>query len=280
MTQPREIYEYMLHFSFPYRYEVTFSDWERSYSRDVDGDGRALFLDLTTLGAYLDGHLVGFIQYGRTAFGFDEKGEISDAVSYPVIRNFYFDECRRDAGVRLLDEAVKALPDTADRIYAFFHYFGMSCYARHGKLFEGFDYIHGLLAEKGFTVEHENVFYSSTFSSAKQSAIRINWQDRTLGRQQYGEFLFGKDVVGGCEVHFLEQEKIAYLRWIFINDDLRGKGVGSECMSALKADLLGRGITRFDTDTALANSAAQHFYEKNDFIKEGVTRSYYRLLKE
>ena len=75
---------------FPYNYEPEFDIWEKSYLYDVDGDGRILFSDLTTVGAYQDNHLTGFIQYGKTAFGFDDNGEISDGISYPVIRNFYF----------------------------------------------------------------------------------------------------------------------------------------------------------------------------------------------
>ena len=60
---------------------------ERSYLYDTDGEGRTLFSDLTTVGAYFGGKLVGFIQYGRTSFGFDENGEISNTVFYSVIRN-------------------------------------------------------------------------------------------------------------------------------------------------------------------------------------------------
>ena len=47
------------------------------------------------------------------------------------------------------------------------------------------------------------------------------------------------------------------------------------CMAALKSDLFGRGIRRFDTDTVLANTTAQRFYERNRFKREGITRSYY-----
>lgn len=271
----REIYDYMRKFSFPYKYEVEFHTWKKSYLYDVDGEGRTLFSDLTTIGAYLDNKLVGFIQYGRSAFGFDENGEISDTVSCSVIRNFYFDENQKEAGARLLSEAVKELSSTADRIYAFFHYFGMSCYARHGKLFEEFGYIHNLLTQNGFVIEHENVFYSSTLNSAKSTAVNVKWHDGTLGRQQYCDFVLEKKIVGGCEIHFLEQENIAYLRWIFINEDLCGNGIGSECMSALKTELFRKGIIKFDTDTALSNKIAQHFYEKNNFVKEGITRSYY-----
>ena len=34
-------------------------------------------------------------------------------------------------------------------------------------------------------------------------------------------------------------------------------------------------IVKFDTDTALTNKVAQHFYKKNNFKKAGKTRSYY-----
>ena len=44
----------------------------------VDGEGRGLFSDLSTIGAYSGSELIGFIQYGKTAFGFDDNGEISD----------------------------------------------------------------------------------------------------------------------------------------------------------------------------------------------------------
>lgn len=275
VVNSRDIYNYMVNLSFPYHYEVDFDTWEKSYLYDVDGDGRTLFSDLTTVGAYLDDKLTGFIQYGKAAFGFDDHGEISDAVSYPVIRNFNFLEAQKKVGTMLLNETVDALLDTADRVYAFFHYFGMSCYARHGKLFEGFGTIHNLLIQNGFAIEHENVFYSSTLDSEKNTDINLKWHDETPGRQQYCDFILDNTVVGGCEIHFLPQKNIAYLRWIFIHENLCGKGLGSKCMTALKSALYSRGISRFDTDTALTNKVAQHFYEKNEFVKEGMTRSYY-----
>lgn len=272
----REIYDYMVKLNFPYNYEVEFSVWEKSYLNDVDGEGRTLFSELTTVGAYLNSKLIGFIQYGKTAFGFDDKGEISDTVSYAVIRNFYYEERQEEAGINLLGEAIKDLSNTSSRIYAFFHYFGMSCYARHGKLFEEFKHIHNLLEQNGFVVEHENVFYSTILNSVECEAINLKWHEATLGRQQFCEFVVEKDIVGVCEIHFLEQENIAYLRWIFINENICGKGIGSACMAALKTELFNKGIKQFDTDTALTNKVAQYFYEKNGFIKEGITKSYYK----
>jgi len=46
-------------------------------------------------------------------------------------------------------------------------------------------------------------------------------------------------------------------------------------MTALKNFLYEKGITRFDTDTAINNTVAQHYYEKNGFTREGVSRNYY-----
>ncbi len=161
------------------------------------------------------------------------------------------------------------------RIYAFFHYFGLSCYGRHGKLFEGFDHVHRLLLEEGFQIEHENVYYSSVLIGSEPTDMALCWHETTAGRQAICDFLLEDKPVGGCEVYFLEQEEIAYLRWIYVDENLRGQGIGSRCMAALKSDLFGRRIRRFDTDTALANITAQRYYERNRFKREGITRSYY-----
>ena len=47
---------------------------------------------------------------------------------------------------------------------------------------------------------------------------------------------------------------MAYLRWIYVNGDIVGKGIGTKCMNSLKAYLYEKGVKRFDTDTALANT--------------------------
>jgi GNAT superfamily N-acetyltransferase len=278
----KTIYDYMKKLSFPYHYEVEYDLWEKSYLHDVDGEGRTLFHNLTTMGAYNDGKLIGFIQYGRTAFGFNEKGEISDAISCSVIRNFYYEEDCEKAGRKLLNEAVNRLADKSGKIYAFFHYFGMSCYARHGKLFEGFEHVQNLLMQTGFYIEHENVFYSSRLNceALEEVSVKCEWNNITVGNQQFCDFRLEKDVVGGCEIHLLEQKNIAYLRWIFTNEEIRGKGIGSYCMAALKSELLKKGVLQLDTDTALDNQVAQHFYEKNNFVREGLTRSYIKEVKK
>ena len=71
------------------------------------------------------------------------------------------------AGSQLLAHVHAAFAGCNERVCAFFHYFGMSCYARHGKLFEGFAPVHRLLLDSGFTVEHENVYYSSALTACE-----------------------------------------------------------------------------------------------------------------
>lgn len=269
-----QIYDYGMRFQSPYFFPQPFAVWKESFLKDVDGEGRTLFKALAVKAAYDDDQLVGFIQYGNSAFGFDEQGDISAEVSYHIIRNLYFDSDRTDAGERLLQEALDTFGKT-DRVYAFFHYFGMSSFARHGKLFEQHQHIEALLKKHGFETEHENVYYSSVLNGEEGSEIEVVPHDLTKGNQQYFDFKLSDSQVGGCEVHFVD-ERIAYLRWIYVNGDLTGQGIGTRCMYALKQWLYQRGIRRFDTDTASSNIVAQHYYEKTGFTREGITRSYYR----
>lgn len=174
----------------------------------------------------------------------------------------------------LLNEAMKSLK-TEKLVYEFFHYFGMNCFARHGKLFEKHTHIEYLLKENGFEIEHENVYYSSAIKGNENSEVVITANNLTKGNQQYIEFKIDDNHIGGCQVHYLD-ESTAYLRWIYVNVDITGKGIGTKCINALKLFLYKKGIKRFDIDTAINNTVAQHYYEKNNFICEGITRSYYK----
>ena len=150
----------------------------------------------------------------------------------------------------------------------------MTCFARHGKLFETHNHIDSLLKEKNFEIEHENVYYSSLLNENENSEVKIIPHDLSKGSHMYIEFNLDGNQVGGCEVHYLNTTT-AYLRWIYVNDNITGKGIGTQCMKALKSYLYQKGIIHFDTDTASDNLVAQHYYEKNNFTREGITRSYY-----
>lgn len=271
-----QVYAYQMRLAAPYFFPVDLESWKESFEKDVDGEGRTLFRELHGMAAYDEDTLVGFVQYGNTAFGFDEGGEISSDVSYPVIRSLYFDAGQEEAGRVLLEKALEELG--ADRkIYAFFHYFGMSCFARHGKLWERYVWIGELLKRYGFVVEHENVYYSALLNHPAGSEVALLVHDKTPGDQQTFDFLLENQQVGGCEIHEQRTQGIAYLRWIYVEPELQNRGIGSQCMAALKSWLYHQGMTRLDTDTALDNPRAQHYYEKNGFSREGITRSYFRM---
>lgn len=231
---------------------------------------------METKAAYEGDRIVGYIQYGTSAFGFADSGAISNEIHVPVIRMLYFEEQCVEAGRALLECALKKL-DTESVLYAFFHYFGMSCYARHGKLFEGYAYIEKLLKEYGFGIEHENVYYSLELTDmyVHEPQIKLEWENVTAGVQQSGRFRCGEDYIGECELHYVS-ERIAYLRWIYISDSIQHSGFGTRCMEMLKQNLYGRGFRKLDTDTALNNTAAQHFYEKTGFLNRGISRSFYK----
>ncbi len=274
ITNLASVYDYQMRSPSPYFFPVEFAYWKQSFENDIDGEGRRLFQELHGKAAYDGDALIGFVQYGKTAFGFDDSEEISTDVSYPIIRSLYFNEGREDAGRLLLQEALMEFEPT-EKVYAFFHYFGMSCFARHGKLFEGYPWIKELVHQYGFVTEHENVYYSADRLDSIGSGVELLAHDLTKGNQQTFDFLLDHKQIGGCEVHYLDAPAAAFLRWIYVNDEVQNQGLGSKCMAALKKWLHEKGMTRLDTDTASDNRRAQHYYEKNGFTREGITRSFY-----
>lgn len=254
-----------------YHFPMDAATWDTSMYEDVDSDGRILFDEIHT---EVSGH--GMIQYGITAFGFDESGDISDQIHYCVIRDLWFDPAYPEEGQTLLKNAMHFFPKQS-RIYAFFHYFGMSACGRHGKLHESGTHVHDLLLENGFVVEHENVYYSRhlAVTDRPNDQVRIIWKDLNAGGcREFASIADGYEV-GWGQVHFLPQGNIAYLRWIYIDEKRQRQGFGTATMKNLFASLRQMGIARFDTDTARNNLAAQGYYEKTGFTNEGITRSYY-----
>ena len=259
-------------FSFPMEESV----WRDSMFSDVDGDGRPLFSRLETSVSRRNGDITGLIQYGKTAFGFDASGEISKQVSYSVIRTLCFDPAFPEDGETLLRSAMADL-DSRERIYAFFHYFGMSVCARHGKLHESASHVEKLLLDNGFVIEHENVYYARALTSldTAPNSLRLIWGPLTPGGCRSFTAFAGQAEIGWGQVHFLPQGDIAYLRWLCIDEKRQHQGFGSGVLQQLFGQLYRMGIRRFDTDTALSNTAAQSCYEKNGFSFEGITRSYH-----
>lgn len=230
--------------------------WQKSMNDDVDSDGRPLFTEIKT-----------------EATGHAEDGNVSNHIRYPVIRDLSFTPEYMDEGESLLKKVLHYFKGEP-RIYAFFHYFGMSASTRHGKLHEKERHVAQLLKNHGFVAEHENVYYSRqlTASDTADGQIRLDWKDRSAGNcREFAASMAGQEI-GWGQVHFLPQGDIAYLRWIYMDEKRQHTGLGTAVMKQLFRELYRMGIRRFDTDTAQSNSAAQGYYEKNGFTNCGITK--------
>lgn len=260
-------------FISPYFFvNTTYEEYISSLLEDIDEEGRSLFKKLNIRCIYEENKLLGFIQYGYTSYVFDEKGSKNRDKSYFVIRNLYFIKDRNDVGEALLKEALKEVSNNST-IYAYFHYFGMSCFARHGKLYQSHKHIEELLLNNGFEIEHENIYYSSSLDSDTRSDIKLVLSNIKDNKYQQISFFDIDKQVGGCEIHFVNKE-VVYLRWIYISSELINKGYGSKAMTSLKVYLYSLGYKRLDTDTANTNISARGYYNKNSFSNMGKSRSY------
>lgn len=266
-----ELYEFHLKIKSPYIYKVKYDSYLTSLLNDVDSQGNKLFKKLYLFGAFIDNKLKGFIQFGVTNIGFDKEGNLTEKVNYNVIRNLYFYD--KEVGLELLKIAKKHLKND---IYAFFHYFGMSCFARHGKLAEQHIEINKLLQENNYIVNEENIYYSKEITNDEYVDVELEYKEmNSFGTQQIS-FIKNNQLLGECEIHFVDN-KYAYLRWMYIRENMQHLGYGSKCMRKLCNYLYSLGISKIDTDTAIDNIVAQKYYEKNKFINLGRTKSYIKI---
>lgn len=262
----------------PYWLDADFALWKTSFIADADYDGDKMFRELVTYTAQCSGEIVGFIQFGIPCFLYDTKGKKSDTVRGGIIRNLYFDP-EYDIGKELIDLAEAYFEENhVQRKFAFFHAFGMTCNAGHGKLFCGLTHVEKALAEFGYTKEHENVYYKRTLCEADRQAdnsITVSYAPVNAdGLREFSICTGGRRIGAGALV-YLPQGDMCYLKWIYIEGSEQGKGYASAALYRIFADLTEKGIRRIDTDTADANHIAQHLYRKTGFQDMGRTRSYW-----
>lgn len=279
LQDKKELYGYYCEESkqIPYWFPVDFENWEKSMFGDTDSEGDTLFSSLETYVARANGEIVGFVQFGISDFIFALDGSKDKTKKAGIIRTLYF-EPEADCGgemIRLAREYFKS--HGVQEEFAFFHAFGMSCCASHGKLFCGLPHIEKALLEAGFVKEHENVYYSRTISEKDalyQSRAQIKIKEPDEHRLQYFDIFEEKDFVGAGCLMYPPQGGICYLKWIFVEEKYHGKGYASDALRAVFSMLVEKGIAKIDTDTADGNIAAQHLYEKLGFENMGRSRSY------
>ncbi len=269
----------------PFFYPVDFDTWRScllEFNQSFDG------LQLTPqteqlLVAFEGDQVIGFIQFGKPTFGWDRNGKRVDSPDSGVIRHFYFDREHPAAGEALLQMAVHNLAQ-AGELHAFFQAHGMSCNAWHGKLHPAHSYIEDVLLRHGFAVDQENPFYTAELSSLVQGLgqdLTVTLTEDKMTSQHFAAWHDGKQV-GTAIMHPMDKltgrltRDVVYMRWIGINKELRGKGLGSQFMGQLAQHYLTQGYSTLHLDTASTNLGAQRFYERHGFGYLGSTRSYVR----
>jgi RimJ/RimL family protein N-acetyltransferase len=265
----------------PYFFPVSSKKWRQCLLED-ELDNEKIFSYQETFVAVEEGRLVGFIQYGKPAFAWDKNGRKYNNPQIGVIRHFYFDEGRFDAANRLFVNSKSYLEQFPSQ-HAFFHIFGMSCNAHHGKLHQSLAHIDRFLHEKGYQVEHENLYYSLELSEIKpmhQNNRHLVFKPVIKPNRHKYEICLLENPIGTIQIRFLEEltggytTDTVYLAWIEINRPFRGQGLGTRAMQLLVANLKSGKFHQIHLDTAGTNKIAQQFYERLGFQNRGRTRSY------
>lgn len=259
----------------PYYFKVNYNTWRESMFNDTDYDGKQLFSHLETYQLVSDNVVQGFIQFGLSNFVFDESGSKDYNRSYLIIRNLHFlpEAEKANLLIEKANDFFESVGTSTNERYAFFHFFGMSCFARQGKLHSSHYHVEKLLREYGFNIEHENVYYTKCLNqieSKEDSEIYFSKGNN----EQTIHFLIGSQTIGGCELNTKFSTDICFLKWIFINDEYAHQGLGTRCMNKLFSHLKQKGFVRLDTDTSDKNITAQGYYIKTGFTDKGRMRSY------
>lgn len=279
VTDTRAVYDYLVKYkdTVPYWFDTEYELWEKCFNTDTDYDGEEMFEDTKVYAACSGTRIAGFVQCGISRYIYNENGEKDYNIKCGVIRNLLFERVW-DCGDGLIEAAEKYFDENGvNRRSAFFHAFGMSCYAGHGKLYCGLPWIETVLVKNGYVREHENVYYKKILKAEllkSDRTVSVKYGETTAkGLCEFGVFDGEKNVGAGALV-YLPQGKICYLKWIYIYDSEQGKGYGSAALERIFCDLYAQGIERFDTDTADSNVIAQRLYNKVGFKDMGRTRSF------
>lgn len=271
--------------SIPYFFPVTRERWAECLLAD-ELDGEKIFDTTEIYLAVQDNKILGFIQFGTPNFCWTPNGTKVYHPSIGVIRQFYFNRERRDAGKALMNIAEEFL-SRYNTSHAFFHILGMSCNAYHGKLPSSMSHVEAILTRHGFEKEHENVYYVLNIEDAQLA--HTNRDDLVVERkynsinytEDFTALLHGKEV-GWAQTRYLDRltggatTDTAYLTWIMSSKAHRGQGLGKWLLGYLIHDLAEKGFSFLHTDTADTNHIAQRFYESAGLEKRATTRSYLR----
>ena len=123
-----------------------------------------------------------------------------------------------------------------------------------------------------FLGEDPHYLASSPAYGHKGSPALRTALDMFLARPEIGFVwlaYYGDRPVGVCVISYAISTSVggivAKLDDVFVSAEAQGKGVGSELLKQLKAELLSHDVVRIDTSAHLENGAARRFYLRNGF---------------
>ena len=282
--QPLFAYWQTIGEKIPYFFPVSLEKWHACLLRDTL-DGEPQFVTQKIYVAIENGAIIGFIQGVQSAYAWNEKGEKYPNNQIGIIRHFYYDERQVEVAEQLWSK-IEPFINQFPQQYAFYHIFGMSCNAHHGKLHASLWHVEPYLLGKGFEAEHENVYYNlelQEHQTEQQRGLLVQQPNRRTNSQGYEIIADGKQI-GGLGILFLDQvtegrtDDTVYLTSLWIREEYRRQGWASQAMMVLANELHSRGYKYLHTDTASTNVAAQRLYESLGFVNLGRTRSY--IVKE
>lgn len=263
----------------PYFFNVDFNQWVQCLFED-EIEGEKIF-------KYLEGYffeennkVIGFIQFGQPNYYYN-AGIKTYVNNIGAIRNIFYDKNRIDVGKILIEKAEEYFKNNNfETCFAFNHVIGMSCNVYHGKLHNSMIHVEKLLLDYGYSIEHENIYYSidlpQLVSNNVDAEIYVKPEEFNEYNNQYARVFFKDVEIGGYKILYFQDLKLAYLKTIWISNDYAGQGIGTIIMKMLLKTLYEQGYLRLDLDTASNNIIGQKYYDKNGFMNKGFTRSYIR----
>lgn len=270
----------------PYFFPVSSEKWHECLLEDkLDNEKMLLFQE--TFAAIEKGEIVGFIQYGQPAFAWGKNEQKYYNPQIGIIRHFYFGEGRFDVAHLLFAKSESYLKQFSSQ-HAFYHNFGMSCNAHHGKLHQCLAHVDQFLCKNGYQVEHENVYYSLEINKddrPHQHELHLISKPSGESSIQDYEICLQNNPIGTIRIRFLDKltggatTDIAYLTWVEIDRHFHGQGWGTKAMQLLVANLQGKKYQQLHLDTAGTNKVAQQFYERLGFQNRGRTRCYLKTTR-
>lgn len=282
-TNAKIVYPYFseLHTVIPYVFLSSQENFAQSLLHDTS-EGDEMFAELYTYAILSDSKVKGIVQYGIPNYEVRYDGERLYNSKIGVIRLLYFGLSTMSEGATLMKRALDFFKIRGvHSIKCFPHEYGLKVFAYHGKLYHSEHLVHWYLKMHGWKVSATSYYYT-------KSLKRMEKVSENRGYSFIGEIV-GEEIefftickhekpIGGMQIHYVNNEKCAYMDFIYLTDEYQGRGWGSEALWQFMLILKEHGIQRMDTDMEEMNAIGQRLLEKCKFGKLGKSSSYERSL--